>query len=326
MKSIYVIHGDELPLMEAKKAEIISLFKNYTIETYDDEATEEAIVAALTEESLFGEDKIIIINNNFLFSVASNKKEKKQAQSVKLLEIIQNYTGSYPIIIFVRGLIDKRLKANKDFLKNVDEYAFPRLEKEDLIRWTEQYCKQNGHPLTAEARRYFYGLMDLWVDVPVYFLKTEFDRLFLFLEDKAMITAELLAKEGSDYASKNIFKFTDALYRKDIKTMHELLPFLCNNKEVDRFVAYLASQLQLQLIAMEGVKQGLNPKVLGDELTAKGMKIKSYPLKLAFERTARLSFDKISELLYGLYEFSLKRRKGELDLHAIERLCINYCN
>ena len=44
--------------------------------------------------------------------------------------------------------------------------------------WIRQYCTSNGFKMTPDAQEYVAHLIDLWQDVPVSFMKTEFDRYF----------------------------------------------------------------------------------------------------------------------------------------------------
>lgn len=324
MAQIFLIHGEERQLMEEKKQQILQRFKDHRPDVYTTEYSVQEVMNALEEDSLFGEPSVIILEDMPIVKMTTVKKGNADAWEV-VYKAVMNYTGENPIILFMHGNIDKRVKNNKDILAVCEEFSFPKLTQEETMRWITRYCNDHRHALSRDGYQYMEGLLEIWVDVPIIFLKTELDRLFLFLGEHEEITAKLLAKEGSDYGSKNVFKFTEALYNKDMAMMMELLPFVSKTKEIDRFLAYLEGQLRLQLLVYEGRYNGKSANAMAAEFKEAGLSYKSYPVTLAFNRCNSISYAAVRDLLYGIYELTLERRTGNMDPHGLERLCIAYC-
>lgn len=326
MHLIYVIHGDEPQMIEDKKNDILALYSDKRQVLYTDETPIDTVMGALFEQSLFEESKVIILHNTPLLKTTSKSKQASTSEEwLSVYKGLLEYKGDTPLIVVNNAPLDKRVKHNKEFLKIAKEFHYNKLTKEDLIKWVEDYCYKGGHPFSKGGRIYFYGLMDLWNDVPLHFLRTEFDRLFLFLNDKDPITAQLLQKECSDFANMNVFKFTDAFYEKNLAVMLEMVPFVTKANEIDRFFAYLESQLRMQLIVFEGYYNGDSPKAIFESCKEAGLTNAEYPINLAYRRCQQISYQKIASFLQGLYELVLKRRKGEVDPKGFANLCILYC-
>lgn len=324
MADIFVIHGEERQLMEEKKQQILQRYKGYHVDVYTTEQTVQEVMNALEQDSLFGEPSVIVLEDIPVVKMTTAKKAAAEAWDI-VYQTIMNYSGDNPIILYMHGSVDKRVKANKEILAKVEEFSFPKLSQEDTMRWITRYCNDHRHALSRDGYQYMEGLLEIWVDVPTIFLKTELDRLFLFLKEHEEITAALLAKEGSDYGSKNVFKFTEALYDKNMAILMELIPFVSKTKEIDRFLAYLEGQLRLQLLVYEGKYNGKSANTMAAEFKEAGLSYKSYPVTLAYNRCNRVSYTAVRDLLYGIYDLTLQRRTGTMDPHALERLCIAFC-
>lgn len=326
MENIYVLHGEEGQLIEQKKNEILNKYKGYEVVMYSNETPYDNIMAALQEESLFMESRIYVIHDLPILRKTTDKTSSKDLGEWQVVyDVLLNYTKDTPVILVYNGNLDQRLKINKVFLEKAHTFLFKKLSKDDLIQWSERYCRFHKHPFSQDARQYFHELMDLWVDVPVHFLKTEFDRLFLFLKDEEPIRRHLLVNQGSDFGSKNIFKFMDAFYEKDIALMLEIMPFVMQKKEFDRFFAYVENQLRLQIMVYECGNDGMNAVETHRYLEEHGMKVKAYPVKLAHRRNKFLRINEVKDFLVAMYDIVLNRRRGIVDETAFPRMCMKYC-
>lgn len=329
MSNIYVIHGDESQLIEDKKKSLMNQFSHLRVETFTVESGAMRINEALREDSLFGDGKLIVLSDVPVLKTTERRGNKERLGNDtdwdNLYTALSSYVGDNPVIMVYHSNLDKRVKNNKNFLAQVDEFHFHKLSKDELIRWSESYCRNQGITFSADGKRYFFSLMELWEEVPLAFLKTEFDRLLLFLPKDGAITAKLLAQEGSDFGSKNIFKFTDAFFQKDVKTLRDILPFILRSNEVDRFFAYLEGQLRLQIMVSECRKAGVSESATFKYLTELGMTVKSYPVKLAYERSKRVSHKELQTFLQGMYQLVLNSRRGNDRVDAFRELCYAYC-
>ena len=222
-------------------------------------------------------------------------------------------------------MIDKRIKQNKEILDKIPNHQCKRLEGADLVMWIRQYCTSNGFKMTPDAQEYVAHLIDLWQDVPVSFMKTEFDRYFLQITGDKVITKEFLEENGSDYGAKNIFTFKEALLKRDIDTLLELFPFMFGYKELDRAMSYIEGQLRLQLLVSECRQAGMSVQAIQNLCKDHDSSFKPYPIKLAYEASPRISVKALRALLKGLYEIILDSRSSKGDIWRFRDLCITYC-
>ncbi len=235
------------------------------------------------------------------------------------------YNGDNPILLIYHDMIDKRINQNKEILDKIPNHQCKRLEGADLVMWIRQYCTSNGFKMTPDAQEYVAHLIDLWQDVPVSFMRTEFDRYFLQITGDKVITKEFLEENGSDYGAKNIFTFKEALLKRDIDTLLELFPFMFGYKELDRAMSYIEGQLRLQLLVSECRQAGMSVQAIQNLCKDYDSSFKPYPIKLAYEASSRISIKALRALLKGLYEIILDSRSSRGDIWRFRDLCITYC-
>ena len=122
------------------------------------------------------------------------------------------YNGDNPIVLIYHDMIDKRIKQNKEILDKIPNSSnVSVLKGQTSVMWIRQYCTSNGFKMTPDAQEYVAHLIDLWQEVPVSFMRTEFDRYFLQITGEKVITKEFLEENGSDYGAK-IFLLLKRLY------------------------------------------------------------------------------------------------------------------
>ena len=175
MAHIQLIYGDEPQLIEEEKRKFLSAYPDLPVTVLDDEAGPQKISEKLCEDSLFGDQKVFCLVNLPII----RKSGKNSDAWIPLYELIMEYNGDNPILLIYHDMIDKRIKQNKEILDKIPNHQCKRLEGADLVMWIRQYCTSNGFIMTPDAQEYVAHLIDLWQDVPVSFMRTEFDRYFL---------------------------------------------------------------------------------------------------------------------------------------------------
>ena len=321
MAHIQLIYGDEPQLIEEEKRKFLSAYPDLPVTVLDDEAGPQKISEKLCEDSLFGDQKVFCLVNLPII----RKSGKNSDAWVPLYELLMEYNGDNPIVLIYHNMIDKRIKQNKEILDKIPHHQCKRLEGADLVMWIRQYCTSNGFKMTPDAQDYVAHLIDLWQDVPVSFMKTEFDRYFLQITGDKVITKEFLEENGSDYGAKNIFTFKEALLKRDIDTLLELFPFMFGYKELDRAMSYIEGQLRLQLLVSECRQAGMSVQAIQNLCKDHDSSFKPYPIKLAYEASPRISVKALRALLKGLYEIILDSRSNKGDIWRFRDLCITYC-
>lgn len=320
--TVELLYGDESQLIEEKKIAFLKKYKDWPQQVLNDEVGPGQMAEVLSANSLFAEPTVYCLINPQIFA-KTGKKVSDDWQRV--YDVLLNYDGDNPVLVIYHDTIDKRLKGNSQFLKTVPNTECVRLKGDALLQWIVKYCKSNGYSLSPDGAEYMRHLLELWQDVPVAFMRTEFDRYFLLLPKKGVITREFLLENGSDFSAKNIFLFKEALFNRNAKTLMALFPYFLQYKEVDRAMSYIEGQLRLQLMVNECAGQGMTERQVQEYLKSLGSTTKAYPIKLAYEQSRRVRTVALAKLLRGLYESVSRSRRGEGDISYFKDLCLAYC-
>ena len=321
MASIHLLYGTEDQLMEERKLSILSQYRDMEVVNLTDDNNPSRIMEQLSEDSLFGDRKLFCLINPGIVKKTGKNNDAWQG----LRSFLLNYQGENPVLIIYHDAIDKRLKENKELLATIPNEEFKRLEGGQLVQWMRKYCQENGYQLTLQAQDYISQLLEIWVDVPVTFMRTELDRFFLLLGDRKDIDKPFLEANISDFGSKNIFTFKEALLQRDVHTLLDLFPFIFSYKEVDRAMSYIEGQLRLQLMVSECRAAGMTLRQTQDLFKQEGSKTKSYPIKLAYEAAPRIPRKALRSLLIGMYHVVATSRMGQGDISTFRDLVLSYC-
>ena len=321
MASIQLLYGTEDQLMKERKLSILSQYRDMEVVNLTDDNNPSRIMEQLSEDSLFGDSKLFCLINPGIVKKTGKNNDAWQG----LRSFLLNYQGENPVLIIYHDAIDKRLKENKELLATIPNEEFKRLEGGQLVQWMRKYCQENGYQLTLQAQDYISQLLEIWVDVPVTFMRTELDRFFLLLGDNKEIDKPFLEVNISDFGSKNIFTFKDALLQRDVHTLLDLFPFIFSYKEVDRAMSYIEGQLRLQLMVSECRAAGMTLRQTQDLFKQEGSKTKAYPIKLAYEAAPRIPRKALRSLLIGMYHVVATSRMGQGDISTFRDLVLSYC-
>lgn len=321
MASIQLLYGTEDQLMKERKLSILSQYRDMEVVNLTDDNNPSRIMEQLSEDSLFGDSKLFCLINPGIVKKTGKNNDAWQG----LRSFLLNYQGENPVLIIYHDAIDKRLKENKELLATVPNEEFKRLEGGQLVQWMRKYCQENGYQLTLQAQDYISQLLEIWVDVPVTFMRTELDRFFLLLGDNKEIDKPFLEANISDFGSKNIFIFKDALLQRDVHTLLDLFPFIFSYKEVDRAMSYIEGQLRLQLMVSECRAAGMTLRQTQDLFKQEGSKTKAYPIKLAYEAAPQIPRKALRSLLIGMYHVVATSRMGQGDISTFRDLVLSYC-
>lgn len=321
MASIQLLYGTEDQLMKERKLSILSQYRDMEVVNLTDDNNPGRIMEQLSEDSLFGDSKLFCLINPGIVKKTGKNNDAWQG----LRSFLLNYQGENPVLIIYHDAIDKRLKENKELLATIPNEEFKRLEGGELVQWMLKYCQENGYQLTLQAQDYILQLLEIWVDVPVTFMRTELDRFFLLLGDNKEIDKPFLEANISDFGSKNIFTFKAALLQRDVHTLLDLFPFIFSYKEVDRAMSYIEGQLRLQLMVSECRAVGMTLTQTQDLFKQEGSKTKAYPIKLAYEAAPRIPRKALRSLLIGMYHVVATSRMGQGDISTFRDLVLSYC-
>lgn len=322
MSEVLLVYGDEPQRMEEVKGAFLASYTTLNVRMFDSESSPRSICEAMNEQSLFGDVSVLYIANPPII-----KKTAKQSlgEWQQVYDALLTYNGESPVLLMYHESIDKRIQANKALLAAIRHEECHKLKGPELLTWVTSYCKKNGYTLTRDGMLYLQHVLELWQDVPVSFLRTEFDRYFLQLGKTKKITEDFLRENSSDYGAKNIFAFKDALLQKNAAVLMELFPFMLSYKEIDRALSYIESQLRLQLMVSECRAYGMSEAETVAYMKDNGSTVKPYPIKLAYSAARSVTIPALAGLLRQLYEIIRLGRMGEGQLIRVRDACLTYC-
>lgn len=323
MASVTIVFGDELQLINEKKLSLLQSYGDLTVVQLTEEMGPEKICSLLFEDSLFGDKKIL------LFSDVPILKRPKEGKSLgkwqPVYEGVLNYEGDNPLVLVYHYSLDQRIKENKALLAKYPHFTYKQLTAPELEQWTKDYIKKSGFNLSSDGSHYLNELLKLWSDVPLAFLKTEFDRLFLLNPPKRELTKAFLMEHMGDFGVKNIFLFKEALLAGDKTLLMNLLPYLLSTKNREGALAYIENELRIQLCATECRLAGMSQMAFKAHMKEQGSDINPYRLDIAYKNGHKVAPRALTFLLKGLYDIMRAARKGEGDLNRFRDLCLVYC-
>ena len=94
--AILLLYGDESQLIDEKKREFLTKYKDLAVQSLNDEVGPGRICEKLSEDSLFGEPTLYCLINPPIF-VKPNKKVSDEWQ--QLYNLLITYEGANPVLI-----------------------------------------------------------------------------------------------------------------------------------------------------------------------------------------------------------------------------------
>lgn len=143
MENFYVLYGLNKGLIKIELEKLLKKFKNCDLIKYDMSTTEiENIIEDARTVSLFGQKKVIILEDSFFLGT------NKNIDNLKLLEdYIEHYNpDSYLIFICNLEKIDTRKKINK-LLSKHKVMELNTLNETDLSHFVQEYLKKDGYKI-----------------------------------------------------------------------------------------------------------------------------------------------------------------------------------
>ena len=265
----YLLYGTENYLIDKEIKSIINKYhiNDIDISKYDlDINNIKEIIDDATTVSLFSTNKLIIVDNAFVFS-----RTTKKIDNIELLEDYLNNKLNDIIIIFI-----------------------DRLEKIDSIKKIVKSIKDNGQikefnqlkNINSQVKTMFdgYKITDTTIKVLIdrvgndlELLYSEIEKLKIYKIDDKLITEDDVINCTTENINIDIFKFVDDIINKNkkeaITTYKELLNI---NEEPIKIIALLSSKFRLMYQASILAKKGYNEDQISEMLNTH-----KYPVHLA---------------------------------------------
>lgn len=297
----YLLYGKERFLIDKEIKNIINKTKveEINISKYDLEFnTLSEILDDANTVSLFSNNKLIIVENAFIFSRVQNKK-------IDNIEILENYLKNSrdTIIIFINN--NEKIDSVKRIVKLIKEKGV--IKEFNPLKNINSTVKS-----MFEDYKISDGSINLLIDRVgnnLEIIYQEVEKLKIYKIDDKIITNKDIEDIVVENINVDIFKFVDDIINKNkkeaIKTYKELLKL---NEEPIKILALLASKFRLMYQANKLAKKGYTEDAISEIL-----KVHKYPVHLAIVSGYKYSFEILLKYLNDLANLDIGIKTGEKD-------------
>ena len=309
----YLLYGTEKFLIDKEIKSIINKEKidEINISKYDLEInTIREILDDANTVSLFSSNKLIIVENSFVFSRVTNKK----IDDVELLENYLKQNNEDVIIVFIN--YNEKLDSVKKIVKLIKE-------KGKILEFNPLKNINNIVEKMFDEYKLEKGVIDLLINRVGNDLNTlyqEIDKLKLYKIDEKEINKKDIIDLTTETIDIDIFKFVDNIINKEkkeaIKVYKELLKL---NEEPIKIIALIASKFRLMYQATTLAKKGYTEDQISEILS-----VHKYPVHLAIVSGYKYNPKILLKYLNDLVNLDIGIKTGENDKElALELFILN---
>ena len=246
--------------------------------------------------SLFGDKKIVIIDNANMFTGITSKDSEK-------IEDYLNHINENTILIFVvhNDKLDSRKKITKLIKEKCKIKEFnDELDSTNLVR--RLFKDYNIEYSTIKL------LIDRVGNNPL-ILQNEINKIKIYKENDKTITDEDILNLTVKLIEIDIFKLIDYIIKKDKEKALELYyEMLKMNEEPIKIVVILANQFRIMYQSKELLKKGYSEKDIASIL-----KIHPYRVKLAIQNSRNYTSETLLKHLNNLADIDIGIKTGTLN-------------
>lgn len=246
--------------------------------------------------SLFGDKKIVIIDNANMFTGITSKDSEK-------IEDYLNHINENTILIFIvhNDKLDSRKKITKLIKEKGKIKEFnDELDSTNLVR--RLFKDYNIEYSTIKL------LIDRVGNNPL-ILQNEINKIKIYKENDKTITDEDILNLTVKLIEIDIFKLIDYIIKKDKEKALELYyEMLKMNEEPIKIVVILANQFRIMYQSKELLKKGYSEKDIASIL-----KIHPYRVKLAIQNSRNYTSETLLKHLNNLADIDIGIKTGTLN-------------
>jgi len=298
----YLLYGLEKFLIDKEIKNIINKHKveDINISKYDLEInTIKEILDDANTVSLFSSNKLIIIENSFIFSRITSKK----IENVELLEEYLKQDNGDVIIIFINP--NEKLDSVKKIVKIIKE-------KGKIIEFNPLKNNNSAIKNMFDDYKLESGVIELLINRVgnnLDLLCQEIEKLKIYKIDNKIINKEDILNLTTEIIDVDIFKFVDDIINKNkkdaIKTYKELLKL---NEEPIKIIALIASKFRLMYQSSTLAKKGYTEDQISEILN-----VHKYPVHLAIVAGYKYNPKILLKYLNDLADLDIGIKTGEKD-------------
>jgi len=299
---MYLFYGLEQYLIDLEVNKIINNINHINVNKYDlEESTIKNIIEDACTISLFEEKKVIIVNNAYIFTGSTNKKQVEQ--NTKILEdYINNYDKNTTIIFIINK---DKLDSRKKIVTLMKEKAL--VKEFNPINNTSSFIINLFKPYTINNNS-----LNLFIDrvgSNLYLIEQEINKIKIYKDNDLIINSEDILKLTNKNIDLDIFKLIDNILLKNKETAIECYQeMLKYGEEPIAITIMLANQFRIMYQAKCLIKKGYSEKNIADKL-----EIHEFRIKKGLEKARLFSEAELLKYLEQLADLDEQFKKGLID-------------
>ena len=295
---IYLLYGTLDALINDYINKIIKKenIADINISKYNEDDLISNIIEDASTISLFDDKKVIIVNNELLFS------SKKSIDTTELEKYIENYN---PNTILIFTVFSDTVDSRRKLYKLIKEKG--KIEEFNKITNINSYVRKlfNGYNISYNTINLFIKR----VGNDLNSLSNEAEKIKIYKINDKIITDNDIINCTHEKIDINIFKFIDNIINKNkkesITTYKEMLKV---GEEPIKIIVMLANQFRLMYQAKILTSKGYTEEDIANLLHSK-----KYPVHLAIQKGYRYTSDVLLKHLEELADLDIKIKSGEID-------------
>lgn len=243
------------------------------------------LIAALTESSLFAEQKIIIVKQPFFLSSKTVKKYHQQLK--KLNDILSHMAETDNVVVMIASYakIDRRKKICKTILANFNVVQ-TNLRPYEVTATARAIIRNEGYQISNAALRLLVGRSDQMMDV----ILNNYQKLKMIAPQRA-ITSQMIQQNVDLSLNQNIFQILSAAFKGDFRqALPRLRDQLRQGTSPVQLLAVFENQIELLLVVKILAQRGRDQNQIVREL-----KVHPYRVQLALRSPLKIA--ELSSLL-----------------------------
>ncbi len=296
----YLFYGTENFFIDQEIKNILDNLKvdSINVSKYDLETCDiKDIIEDANTVSLFDSNKVIIVENSYIFT----KNDKKDKNIVILEEYLKNKNSFTTLIFITNDKIDTTKKIVKLFKENgiIKEFTSPKNINDIIKKLFDDYSISNS-------------TIDLLVKKSgnnIEILYQEIEKLKIYkLDDKVILDKDINDLASTSY-NIDIYKFVDSIINKNKKDALRMYKVLLKiNEEPIKLIALIASKFRLMYQTLMFTSMGYS-----EDMISSILKVHKYPVHLALLTASKYNREILLKYLSDLADLDIGIKTGKLD-------------
>lgn len=301
---VYIFYGinDFIIKKEIEKIKQNEKIDSVSFERYDLENSDlSEIIIHADEINLFGNKKMILVDNSYIFTGTTNKKLPEQ--NISILENYLNHPNPDTILIFV--ILKDKLDERKKIVKIAKDKGY--LKEYNKVDDKEKIVLNMLKPYQIEKKDLLFFLERVGDNLSI--LEQEVNKIKLYKDNDFIITREDIINLTSKNIDTDIFNLIENIITSNkkaaIESYHEMLKL---GEEPIMILIMLANQFRMIYQVKQLYKKGYSEKDISKEL-----KVHWYPVRKALSKMQSFDEKKLLHYLYQLSNLDIQIKTGKLE-------------